>query len=92
MTFPPSSSSLVLVAVFLPFVAALLIPLFHRRPALRETVTLATSALLCFTVILLHGPVLAGMRPEAPVVAIAPGLALAFATMMPRREAASRSM
>ena len=56
---------LVLAAVLIPFVGALLIPLFHRAPNLREAVTLATAGALFLTVLGLLGPVLAGARPEA---------------------------
>ena len=51
---------------------------FTRRPNLRETVTLVTAALLCLVVFGLLGPVLDGARPEAHVIDVAPGLALAF--------------
>jgi multicomponent Na+:H+ antiporter subunit D len=70
--------SLVLQAVLVPFVGALIIPLFHERPNLRETVTLVTAATLCLVVFSLLAPVLDGARPQAHVINIATGLSLAF--------------
>jgi multicomponent Na+:H+ antiporter subunit D len=69
---------LVLAALIIPFVGAALIPVFHRLPNLRETVTLATAALLFLTVASLLQPVLAGARPEAVNFQVVPGLHLAF--------------
>ena len=69
---------LVLAAVLIPFVGALLIPVFHRAPNMREAVTLVTAGALFLTVIALLGPVLAGTRPEALNIQVVPGLALAF--------------
>ncbi len=69
---------LVLAALIVPLVGAALIPLFHRYPNLRETVTLVTAALLAIIVWSLLGPVLAGERPEALNLHIAVGLSLAF--------------
>jgi multicomponent Na+:H+ antiporter subunit D len=69
---------LVLLALLVPFLGALAIPLFHHRPNLRETVTLVAAALLCLTVFALLPSVLDGGRPEAHVIEVVPGLALAF--------------
>jgi multicomponent Na+:H+ antiporter subunit D len=69
---------LVLAAVAIPFVGALLIPIFHRIPNLREAVTLATAGALFLAVVSLLGPVLAGARPEALNIQVVPGLAIAF--------------
>ena len=76
LSYPPEV--LVLAAVLIPFIGALLIPLFHRVPNLREAVTLATAGALFLTVLGLLGPVLAGARPEALNIEVVPGLALAF--------------
>ena len=73
-----SPDRLVLLALLVPFLGALMIPLFAARPNLRETVTLVTASLLCLIVFTLLGPVLAGGRPEAHIVNVAPGLELAF--------------
>jgi multicomponent Na+:H+ antiporter subunit D len=73
-----SPENLIVIAVVVPFVGALLIPLFHERPNLRETVTLATAALLFLAVVSLLAPVLAGARPAVTAIEIVPGLALAF--------------
>jgi multicomponent Na+:H+ antiporter subunit D len=71
--------TLVVIAVVAPFVGALVIPLFHDRPNLREAVTLITAAVLLVAVSGLLPAVLDGARPEATVFAVAPGLDLAFA-------------
>ena len=76
LSHPPEV--LVLAAVLIPFIGALLIPVFHRVPNLREAVTLATAGALFLTVLGLLGPVLAGARPEALNIEVVPGLALAF--------------
>ena len=47
-------------------------------PNLREAVTLVTAGALCLAVFALLGPVLGGARPEAHIIDVAPGLALAF--------------
>jgi multicomponent Na+:H+ antiporter subunit D len=78
MTAVLSTESLVLMAVLTPFVGALVIPLFHKLPNLRETVTLVTAVVLCATVIRLLGPVLDGARPELAAVDVVPGLTIAF--------------
>ncbi|MEZ5786531.1 MAG: proton-conducting transporter membrane subunit [Xanthobacteraceae bacterium] len=69
---------LVLLAVLTPFVGALIIPLFHRFPNLRETVTLTTAIVLFVLVASLLNPVLAGARPEFHVITVTRGLDLAF--------------
>ena len=73
-----SPDRLVLLALLVPFLGALMIPLFAARPNLREAVTLVTASLLCLIVFTLLGPVLAGGRPEAHIVEVAPGLELSF--------------
>ncbi|MGE5148463.1 MAG: hypothetical protein ACM3N5_17050 [Candidatus Eiseniibacteriota bacterium] len=78
MTAIVSPERLVLLAVLAPFVGALIIPVFHRTPNLRETVTLATAGALLIAVASLLAPVLDGARPDAQVIEVAPGLALAF--------------
>jgi multicomponent Na+:H+ antiporter subunit D len=78
MTAVVSPERLVLLAVLAPFVGALIIPLFHKLPNLRETVTLASAGALCVAVASLLKPVLDGARPDAQVIEVAPGLALAF--------------
>lgn len=78
MTALGAPDSLVLIAVLVPFIGALLIPLFGKYPNRREAVTLVTAIALLATVIGLLAPVLGGARPEVPGIEIAPGLALAF--------------
>jgi multicomponent Na+:H+ antiporter subunit D len=73
-----SPEALVLAAIVIPFIGAVLIPVFREAPNRRETVTLATAGALFLTVLGLLSPVLAGARPEALDIQVAPGLALAF--------------
>lgn len=73
-----NADSLVLFAVLTPFVGALVIPLCHKFPNLRETVTLVTAGAACLLVFGLLGPVLDGARPEVQIADVAPGLAIAF--------------
>lgn len=78
MTAIASPDNLVLLAVIIPFVGALIIPLFGKTPNLRETVTLVTAGALCLAVFSLLGPVLDGARPGVDVIQVATGLELAF--------------
>jgi multicomponent Na+:H+ antiporter subunit D len=74
----PTPEQLILAALAIPFAGAALIPVFHRLPNLRETVTLLTALGLFAAVLGLSGPILAGARPEALNLEVVPGLALAF--------------
>ncbi len=67
-----------LLAVIVPFIGALAIPLFSAQPNLREAVTLATAVALFLAVAGLFPAVLDGARPEVFLFAVAPGLAVAF--------------
>jgi multicomponent Na+:H+ antiporter subunit D len=78
MTAALSPQSILVLALLMPFVAALILPLFHNWPNLRETVTLVTAAALCLLVFGLLGPVLNGGRPEASAIDVVPGLTIAF--------------
>ena len=69
---------LVLAGVLVPLVGALLLPIFHRTPNLRETVTLAIAAKLAFVVWSLLPHILGGARPEVTIYRVVPGLELAF--------------
>jgi multicomponent Na+:H+ antiporter subunit D len=73
-----NAHGLLLIAVLLPFLAAILIPLFDEYPNRREAVTLATAVALLLAVSGLVAPVVGGARPEAGGLAIAPGLVFAF--------------
>ncbi len=73
-----SPERLVLIAVAVPYLGALLLPLFRNRPNLREAVTLATATVLCLVVLRLFAVVIDGARPEAAVVEVGPALLLAF--------------
>jgi len=73
-----SPENLVILAVIAPAMGAALMPLFHSRPNVREAVTLATAFLLASIVASLVPTVLSGGRPEVEVLAVAPGLAVAF--------------
>jgi multicomponent Na+:H+ antiporter subunit D len=73
-----SPACLMLAALVVPFVAALVIPLFHRQPNLRETVTLMAAVVLFVLVVLIAEPVVDGGRPAWPGFEVMPGVALAF--------------
>ena len=75
---PLTPEHLILAALVIPFAGAALIPVFHRRPNLRESVTLLTALTLFFVVLSLLPPILAGTQPEALNLEVVPGLALAF--------------
>ncbi|MFV0296476.1 MAG: proton-conducting transporter membrane subunit [Hyphomicrobiaceae bacterium] len=76
--FGLSLETQMLCAFGLPFVGAVAIMLCHRKPDLREAVTLTTAVVLALLVWGLLGPVSQGARPEARLIEILPGLALAF--------------
>lgn len=66
-------------ALVIPLIGALLILACGSRPNLRETVSLATAALLLAVVLVIVQDVLAGGRPTLVTVEMFPGLPLAFA-------------
>ncbi|ANV99518.1 monovalent cation/H+ antiporter subunit D family protein [Bradyrhizobium icense] len=78
MTAALSSQGILPLALLAPFVGALILPLVHKMPNLREAVTLVTAAALCLLVVCLLGPVLDGARPELTVIDVIPGLTVAF--------------
>ncbi|MGE0036958.1 MAG: monovalent cation/H+ antiporter subunit D family protein [Xanthobacteraceae bacterium] len=78
MTSAATSERLVLLALFAPLAGALIIPLFHKLPNLREAVTLATASVLCAAVFGLLQPVLEGARPEVVLIEVTPALVLAL--------------
>jgi multicomponent Na+:H+ antiporter subunit D len=78
MTLAAGPEGMLTVAFAIPFVAALVIPLFHQWPNLRETVTLVASVMLCGAVVSLLGPVFAGARPEWSGIEVVPGIAFAL--------------
>ncbi len=67
-----------IAALAIPFVGVVLIAVTGRWPNLRETVTLATAALLFLTVASITPHVLAGARPQIALFEILPGLLVAF--------------
>lgn len=71
-------AALMLAALLVPLGAAALIPLCHRRPALRDGVTLAAAAVLAGIVWRLVPLVLAGGRPQIAGIEVLPGLVLGF--------------
>lgn len=76
LNYPPEY--LMAAALLSPLAAALLIPLFHRSPNLREGVTLIAAALLALIVWSLAPSVMDGGRPAIEPWTIAPGLELSF--------------
>ena len=73
-----SASTTILAAVFLPLLLSPLIPLTGRRPNLREAVTLITGVLTFGLVCSIVPGVLDGTRPQAGLLEVLPGLAIAF--------------
>jgi multicomponent Na+:H+ antiporter subunit D len=73
-----ATEKLVLLALLLPFLAALIIPLFAKHPNRREAVTLIAAGALLLTVASLLPPVLGGARPGVVIVEITSGLGLAL--------------
>lgn len=70
--------TLMIAAPLAPLAAAVLIPLCHLWPNLREAVTLIAAAALAVIVWSLLPHVLAGARPEMTLIEVLPGLRLAF--------------
>lgn len=66
------------LSILIPAAAAALIAACHRRPNLREAVSLAAAAGLFACVASLGGDVLRGARPALAAGEILPGFALAF--------------
>ncbi len=73
-----NSDTLLGLALAVPAIASLLIPLFGRQPNLRETVTLVSAAILFALVVMLTGQVLAGDIPGLPPMQILAGLEIRF--------------
>ena len=73
-----SDSATILAAIFLPLLLSPLITLTGSRPNLRETVTLVTGALTFGLVCSIVPGVLDGARPQAELLEVLPGLAIAF--------------
>jgi multicomponent Na+:H+ antiporter subunit D len=69
---------LIAATLAVPLAGALLIAACHRRPNLRETVTLLTALALFLCVSALLQPVLDGARPALHWIEVLPGLPLAF--------------
>ncbi|MCB1377214.1 MAG: monovalent cation/H+ antiporter subunit D family protein [Alphaproteobacteria bacterium] len=70
--------ALMVAALLVPVAAAVLIPMAHRLPNLRECVTLVAAGALAFIVWSLLPHVLSGGRPAFVAAEIIPGLSLAF--------------
>jgi multicomponent Na+:H+ antiporter subunit D len=73
-----SPEALILLAIAVPLGCALLLPIFRNVPNLREAVTLTAAIALAAIVLALLPMVEAGGRPEAHLINVAPGLAVAF--------------
>ncbi len=74
-----SGAELIVLALIVPTITAVLIPLFSRQPNLREGVTLAGTFVLFVTVLELLALVLSGERPALHLLDVLPGLSIAFA-------------
>jgi len=73
-----TSETVILLALAVPVAGAALIAAAHRRPNLREAVTLVTAAMLFALVGSLTPELLAGGRPQARLAEVMPGIELAF--------------
>lgn len=71
-------ANLMAVALIIPLVAALLIPVFHRLPNVREAVTLLAALGVAWCVWSLAPVVFSGGRPTLLVASVMPGFELAF--------------
>ena len=78
MTPFASPEAFLVFALVVPYVGALLIPVFRDRPNLREAVTLVTAALLFLSIAGLAGPVFGGARPQVLGIEVFQGVAFAF--------------
>ncbi|MCC0016607.1 MAG: monovalent cation/H+ antiporter subunit D family protein [Rhodobiaceae bacterium] len=75
----PGGDNVMLLALCVPVIAAILIPLFGARPNLRETVTLVSAGVLFDLVVILGDKVLRGDLPSLPGLQVLPGLEIRFA-------------
>jgi len=73
-----SGAALIAAAILVPVLGAAGIALARGWPNLRESVTLATAALLFACVLLLLPTVMAGGRPQLFLLELLPGIALGF--------------
>jgi len=73
-----SATAAIYLGVFLPLAGAVLIRLAGAWPNLREMVTLITAGLLFLAVLSLVPDVMAGARPAASLLDVAPDLSIAF--------------
>lgn len=71
-------ATLMMLSLLIPFIAALLIPVFHDNPNPREAITLIAAVALFVVVISLVPTVLAGGRPEALKFEIIDGIPFAL--------------
>mgnify|MGYP003382220956 CR=1 FL=1 len=69
---------MMIAALLVPLLAAVLIPVFHKQPNVREAVTLVAAGLLAWLVWSLLPFIIAGARPGVTVAEVVPGLTLAF--------------
>ena len=66
------------IALAVPAIGALLIPLAGRWPNLREAITLTTALALLYVVASLVPEVMAGERPSVTLFSMLPGLSIEF--------------
>ncbi len=70
--------ALLIAALAIPFIGAVLIPLFSNHPNVREAVTLVTAALLFVTVAAIAGSLSEGVELQAVGIDVFAGIAFAF--------------
>ena len=74
----PDGDMLMALALAVPAIASLLIPLFGKHPNTRETVTLTAAGVLFVLIVMLTDKVLAGDVPGLPPMQILAGLEIRF--------------
>ncbi|HSM19012.1 MAG TPA: monovalent cation/H+ antiporter subunit D family protein, partial [Hyphomicrobiales bacterium] len=74
-----TAETLLILSLIVPFAAAGLIPMFHRAPNVRETVTLSAAVVLFLIVLARLWRILAGERPSTGGLEVATGLDLRLA-------------
>ena len=73
-----SGSDLLLISIFLPLLATLLIPMFGKWQNIREAVTLTAAVLLLLTVVSIFAKFTTGETVATSSFEVLPGLPLAF--------------
>ncbi|MCC0048504.1 MAG: monovalent cation/H+ antiporter subunit D family protein [Rhodobiaceae bacterium] len=74
----PEGNTVMALTLIVPLIGAVLIPLFRKKPNMRETVTLITAGVLFDLVVILADKVLNGGVPSLPPLEVFAGLEIRF--------------